>query len=1078
MGWAFGMKVALSNLTQSFSVFVGGSSGYHESVWFNYSAGKIVFFGRPVGTSNTGWWTITSTSTFVAGYHHHVYGTYDYTTNTVGLYIDGVLEASTVLTTGRNRTVTLFGLGNETYGGTPTTGAWISDLWWAHDSLTNDEIQYLYNNNWKRYLSDFYSEPYSDYTSMDGVVTSISDVYYLLNEGSGTLIADSISGSVGALTGGTWSTSGDLPGALSSESYLTFNGSSDYATTLGTDLSTTRTFGYGGLLRCSGTDGYDYIWQMRVADAQEYPHMGVRIANAGTQYLIDSWNSSGTQVGGSALSMNPASTTYSQVWTFVAGFIDPVNLYGFSACNGVAQSRWFGASSTPITATPSYGELARGYNNLDSTRSFWAGSMSRMFHFQTQPKMSDFKKAYDLMLEGDTRPKVELSISTDAGSITLTWTSLETAVNYGVYRCIGGGCTVMTLIETTTDLTYIENNLEPYQTYRYYILPTLEDGEAAISNIVDLEAPFSGVVQFSIAEYDVAGDTATLRVTRTEDTFGTVSVDYAFVDGTATLGNEYAGIAGTLTWADGDAEDQFIEFQIFASEDWPKTLTVVLSNYQGDGYLGDNATALVRINEEWTPASMQLAKPVIWYNGDESFTYSGTEILSWADVAGSGYTATGTTGTAPTYEADALNGHDVLVFNGTDQFLKITGAAALWNSLNQFWGYMLYSVDVATDGYPLVSFASANSAGAARITLTPFHIGVRTSDTGSIYTGDFNAVADTWTISGVNVSTNSRTIEAYQDGIQVDYVTGTFSGTGSGSSTSALDYSRIGASNSATPASVNYFPGKLAETVFGKSKPNLYDPRRVEGYLAHKYGLTGNFADDHLYKDNQPWKDPYWASVVSFSSLDMRVGTTTFADEVVGTLTTVGSPTSTLVDGPYGDFGTAYTCSASSYVTIPTSTNWVPDVAFTIEIFANITSFSDNSTLVSRRETDTGGATGWNLSVSSSGLVSFIHYSPAGTTAINLLSTTAVTLDTWCHVAATRDASGNWYLFLNGHLEASGTETGVNADNGTAIRIGWQNSSFTSRYMKGYLKGLRITRGVCRYTSDFMVPLGYYPKGS
>lgn len=86
-----------------------------------------------------------------------------------------------------------------------------------------------------------------------------------------------------------------------------------------------------------------------------------------------------------------------------------------------------------------------------------------------------------------------------------------------------------------------------------------------------------------------------------------------------------------------------------------------------------------------------------------------------------------------------------------------------------------------------------------------------------------------------------------------------------------------------------------------------------------------------------------------------------------------------------------------------------------------------------------------------------------------LLSTTSILVNTWYHVAVTRQ--GNTFrLFVNGVLEATATKTDAMdfSINGTRIGAnGWDGvaSNFT-----GHIDELRVTKGVCRYSATFTPP--------
>ena len=86
---------------------------------------------------------------------------------------------------------------------------------------------------------------------------------------------------------------------------------------------------------------------------------------------------------------------------------------------------------------------------------------------------------------------------------------------------------------------------------------------------------------------------------------------------------------------------------------------------------------------------------------------------------------------------------------------------------------------------------------------------------------------------------------------------------------------------------------------------------------------------------------------------------------------------------------------------------------------------------------------------------------------------TAVSADTWYHVAVTR--SGNtWRLFLNGTVEDTITNSTNIVDGGAdglivgALAGGISGGPYS--YMDGYIDDVRVTVGHARYTSNFTAP--------
>jgi len=94
------------------------------------------------------------------------------------------------------------------------------------------------------------------------------------------------------------------------------------------------------------------------------------------------------------------------------------------------------------------------------------------------------------------------------------------------------------------------------------------------------------------------------------------------------------------------------------------------------------------------------------------------------------------------------------------------------------------------------------------------------------------------------------------------------------------------------------------------------------------------------------------------------------------------------------------------------------------------------------------------------------------TSTVYFASNTALTNNTWIHVAATR-ASGTLRLFQDGTQVGSAANTVNFTNSGNGIYIG-QSSLGTA--MNGYIDDLRITKGYARYTTTFTPPTAAFPN--
>lgn len=79
----------------------------------------------------------------------------------------------------------------------------------------------------------------------------------------------------------------------------------------------------------------------------------------------------------------------------------------------------------------------------------------------------------------------------------------------------------------------------------------------------------------------------------------------------------------------------------------------------------------------------------------------------------------------------------------------------------------------------------------------------------------------------------------------------------------------------------------------------------------------------------------------------------------------------------------------------------------------------------------------------------------------------SVALNTWYHIAATRSGN-NWYLFIDGVLVATGTNSSSLAQN--ALSIGSSSNASPSSVLTGWMDEIRWVKGTCDWTSDFTPP--------
>lgn len=131
---------------------------------------------------------------------------------------------------------------------------------------------------------------------------------------------------------------------------------------------------------------------------------------------------------------------------------------------------------------------------------------------------------------------------------------------------------------------------------------TLGSPAAATITITENDpVPPAGSLQFSGMNYSVAenGGQATITVTRTGGSAGSVSVSYATAGGSATAGSDYTAASGSLTLADGVTSQTFsvtiIDDVVFEGDE---TIGLTLSNPTNGAALGTPASATLTISED------------------------------------------------------------------------------------------------------------------------------------------------------------------------------------------------------------------------------------------------------------------------------------------------------------------------------------------------------------------------------------------------------------------------------------------------------------------------------------------------
>lgn len=248
---------------------------------------------------------------------------------------------------------------------------------------------------------------------------------------------------------------------------------------------------------------------------------------------------------------------------------------------------------------------------------------------------------------------------------------------------------------------------------------------------------------------------------------------------------------------------------------------------------------------DWTPNNLG-SQLYAWFNaGAITGVSNGADLSTWSDASGNSRDLTGVSGKLPSYSSSNLNSLPAVVFDGDeglhgptdepDPFdFKTTDfavtAVAKTDGNATVIGVVLQN-NSQTDGYSLYR-AEVNGA-------FNFSVALAANRNAALFTG----TATNGLLYGFEQIGNAA--KGYFDGAN---------STGTTPDTDVATGTPLQVGYAGTPTSItanNGFKGSISEIVFHTSN-DTNQRQKVEGYLAHKYGLESGLASDHPYKANQP----------------------------------------------------------------------------------------------------------------------------------------------------------------------------------------------------------------------------------
>jgi hypothetical protein len=244
----------------------------------------------------------------------------------------------------------------------------------------------------------------------------------------------------------------------------------------------------------------------------------------------------------------------------------------------------------------------------------------------------------------------------------------------------------------------------------------------------------------------------------------------------------------------------------------------------------------------WTPADITTA---LWLSD------TGSSAAIWPDLSGNSRDATQSLISAqPLIAINALNGKQVRRFDG-DDFLQIADRSLLRNIPAASFFVVFSTTTIAAGQAAIFSYITSVSGNLfyfAREGSAIFFGGRRVGGT----SGDFDTFGTLTTNTYFIGSCQLRWSVAEKEAFLLPSSTlldSSFQNAGNSEDANSAFDPTIGRS---ADGSFQFLNGDMAEIIMLQQSTVTADRHRIEGYLAHKWGLTGSLPSDHPYKNAAP----------------------------------------------------------------------------------------------------------------------------------------------------------------------------------------------------------------------------------
>ena len=272
--------------------------------------------------------------------------------------------------------------------------------------------------------------------------------------------------------------------------------------------------------------------------------------------------------------------------------------------------------------------------------------------------------------------------------------------------------------------------------------------------------------------------------------------------------------------------------------------------------------------DPWTPANITTA---LWLDAADASTVTtvSSAVSQWNDKSGNGRNAAqSTAGNRPAYQSAAQNGLNAVRFTAASSHFLTAGTTSTWNFLhngtnsavfivarvrstgdnpNDAHYFLATQVSSAEIGFQCYyedrTSVSINNGFSCAVSRGVSGVNTATASVADVLTPGTYNIASVY-VDADNATANNRILFRVNGGTETGGNTLTNAPSAS-NSTHALNIGR-------NPLPLLYLTGDICEILIFNTQPGTTDRQRLEGYLAHKWGLTASLPADHPFKSNAP----------------------------------------------------------------------------------------------------------------------------------------------------------------------------------------------------------------------------------